>query len=467
MDDLGWTDLGCMGSKFYETPNIDLLAKEGTLFTNAYAAAANCAPSRACMLTGLQPSRHGIYTVTNSDRGHEKTRRLIPIPTGTTVSEEIPTLGTALKDLGYDTGMIGKWHISNSPTQHGFDFNRGGCDWGHPKSYFAPYKNPTLEEGPEGEYLPERLCEEASKFISAKRDKPFFLYYATYLVHTPLQGKDDVVEKYKAKIEKGESTEEHYNPVYAAMIEALDNSLGQVMKTLDETGQRDNTLIIFLSDNGGVYEISKQTPLRAGKGSYYEGGTRVPCIARWPQKIKSGASDHTPFTNMDFFSSFVSIAGGDPGAYKLDGDDMSGLFLGKSAEDTRNLFWHFPIYLQSGQPDLASGRDALFRTRPGSTLRRGPWKLHHYYEDDAYELYHLDDDMGEQRNLIDQEADIAKEMISILKAMRSKYEMPEPTELNDAYDEEFTREKEKEAQEIEAPSPVSVEHWYKVMELID
>ena len=290
VDDLGWTDLGFMGSTFYETPRLDQFAAGACVFPNAYAAAPNCAPSRACMLTGRYPGVHGVYTVGNPDRGEAATRRLIPVPNQEYISEDLPTLATCLGELGYHCGMIGKWHLSDDPLRHGFHENVAGCHRGSPKRYFAPYENPAIEDGPDGEYLPERLAKEAVDFLRRHQDEPFFLYYSTYLVHTPITGKDDLIRKYTEKLERGGGDEDHNNPVYAAMIEALDEAVGTVLDALRDQGLEENTLVIFVSDNGGIRAISRQTPLRAGKGSLYEGGVRVPLAIRWPGHLPAGST---------------------------------------------------------------------------------------------------------------------------------------------------------------------------------
>ena len=469
VDDLGWTDLGFMGSTFYETPAINQLAKEGMVFTNAYAASANCAPSRACMLTGLMPGRHGIYTVGNSDRGDVKTRKLIPAENNTVLSEHLPTMATVLGDLGYETGMIGKWHLSEDPTRHGFETNIGGCHKGHPPSYFAPYKIPAIVDGPENEYLPERLANEASEFISRKRDKPFFLYYSTYLVHTPIEGKDGVVEKYKKKIDAGGATAEHYNPVYAAMIEALDQAVGKVLSALSESGQEENTLVIFVSDNGGIRAISRQTPLRAGKGSFYEGGIRVPMTVRWPGRVPAGAINQTPVSNLDFLPTFASIAGSSPSNYKFDGTDLADLITGKmdTGLEQRELLWHFPVYLQAYDCSLDEGRDPLFRTRPGAVLRKGKWKLHYYYEDDVCELYDIKSDIGERIDRAAEFPDIVARLKAVMDEKIRTLAPAVPTGDNPRYDDNYSRELQAEAAQTQPPSPLSEKEWLSVMRFVD
>ena len=280
-DDLGWKDLGFMGSSYYETPNLDRLAGEGMVFRRAYAAAANCAPSRACLLTGMYPTAHGIYTVASSERGDPRTRRLIPATNTTILADEYFTLAEALKQAGYMTINIGKWHLGTDPCSQGMDYNVGGGLWGHPGSYFAPYVSPDLE-APEGEYLTDRLTEEAVKFIRQSSKDPFFLHLPYYAVHTPIQAKAGLEQKYEQKGTAGCQS----NPSYAGMVENLDHCIGSLIEELDMHGLTENTLVIFTSDNGGIREISCQDPLRAGKGSYYEGGIRVPLFSNGPAKLK-------------------------------------------------------------------------------------------------------------------------------------------------------------------------------------
>ena len=281
-DDLGWTDLEYMGSKYYETPELNKLANQGMVFTNAYASASNCAPSRACMLSGLYSPRHGVYTVSPSDRGHEKTRQLIPIENTRFLSPEIYTLPQMLKSAGYVTGSFGKWHIGEDPTSQGIDINIGGSKRGNPgkDGYFSPYKIDNIEDGPEGEYLTDRLTSESISFIEEHKDTSFFLYLPFYTVHTPIMGKESLIERYENK----ETYGGHSRPDYAAMIYSLDQNIGRLLEKLDRLQLSDNTLVIFTSDNGGLLPITEQRPLRAGKGSYYEGGIKVPLIMRWPGK---------------------------------------------------------------------------------------------------------------------------------------------------------------------------------------
>jgi len=429
IDDLGWTDLGCQGSDYYETPNIDKLATQGVVFTNAYAPAANCAPSRACCLTGQYTPRHGIYTVNSSSRGKSKDRKLIPVENTHFISDDNLTIAHALKKAGYITCTIGKWHISSDPIKNGFDVNFAGCEWGHPKNgYFSPYNNPKLKDGPEGEYLTDRLTTQAIEFIKKNSDKPFFLYFPFYSVHTPIQPKKEKKKKFAKKA----PTEAHKNAGYAAMIESVDENVGRVIAALDQTEISDNTLVLFTSDNGGVWKISKQWPLRAGKGSYYEGGIRAPMIVRWPGKIKPGGRCDTPVSGIDFFPTLLDAANIEkPDKKELDGISLMPLFTQKGSMKKRPLFWHFPIYLGKGNNETTHPK---FRTRPGSVVRYGDWKLHEYFEDMKLELYNLKDDPGEKKNLADKETDIVEKLHQMLKKWRQKIKAPIPTQINPEYD---------------------------------
>jgi len=305
VDDLGWKDTGIYGSNYYQTPNIDKLADRGMTFTNAYATAANCAPSRACLLSGKYPPRHGIYTVGSSVRGKTELRKIIPIPNKTVLHDSIITIAEELKIAGYVNASIGKWHLGDDPCTQGFDLNVGGTHLGHPKSYFSPYKNNALKDSVDGEYLTERLTDEAIRFIEQNKDQKFFLYLPYFTVHSPLQAKMDLVEKYQ----NIEGDEGQNNPVYAAMIEAMDENVGRIITVLDSLKLSENTLLIFTSDNGGVVQTSSQYPLSYGKGSYYEGGIRVPLIVSWPGKIKSSSKSDVPVSNIDFYPSLLEAAG--------------------------------------------------------------------------------------------------------------------------------------------------------------
>jgi len=436
VDDLGWKDLGFMGSDYYETPNLDKLAGQGMVFYHAYAAAANCAPSRACLMSGMNTPKHGIYTVDNSERGNAKTRKIIPTPNREFLPDSIYTLAKMLQDNRYINGTFGKWHINEDPLQHGFHVNVGGSFHGNPgrDGYFSPYNINFIEDGPEGEYLTDRLTQEAIAFIEANQGKPFFLNLPFYSVHTPIMGKKNLIEKFENK--PGVDGQDRAD--YAAMVASVDENVGKLLDVLDELSLTENTLVIFTSDNGGIRDISYQNPLRAGKGSYYEGGIRIPLVIRWPRKIQAGSTSDFPVTHMDFYPTISRMVKGKASQDNdlLDGIDLTPLF-GQQKMEERPLFWHFPIYLQAYNPKEDDGKDPLFRTRPGSVVRKGKWKLHHYFEDDDYELYDLEVDPGERTNLAEKETAIRDQLISLLGAWRSNNDAPVPTQRNPLYDAQF------------------------------
>lgn len=430
-DDLGWKDVGFMGSSYYETPNLDRLAGEGMVFKQAYAAAANCAPSRACLMTGMYSTAHGIYTVGSSERGDARTRRIVPAPNITTLGDEYYTLAEALDQAAYTTINIGKWHLGQDPCSQGMDFNVGGGTWGHPKGYFAPFVQPDLE-APEGTYLTDHLTGAAREFLREHKDQPFFLYLPYYAVHTPLQAKSGLEQKYLTK--GGVACQE--NPVYAGMVDNLDSCIGSLVEELDRLGLSENTLLVFTSDNGGIRNVSCQDPLRAGKGSYYEGGIRVPLVFRWPGKIKAGSHSEVPVINLDFFPTFLEVLGKEVPA-ELDGQSLWPLLSGEGILEDRPLFFHFPVYLQAYRKGKDDGRDPLFRTRPGSVIREGDWKLHYYYEDGGVELYNLRSDTGETKNLALVDPSKTKDLLSKLEAWLEEEGAPVDFSPNPLYDSLF------------------------------
>lgn len=435
VDDLGWRDVGFMGSTYYETPHLDSLSRNSLIFTNGYAGAANCAPSRACLLSGQNTPRHGIYTVSPSDRGHKKTRKIIPTPNTKTLADSVLTLAEVLQANGYATCSIGKWHIGEDPTTQGFDVNIGGTHAGHPKTYFSPYKNPKLEDGPEGEYLTDRLSAEAAYFIRNHREEPFFLYLPFFTIHTPLQGKEGLVHKYEGKKMSGGQGR---NPHYAAMIETMDAGMGYIMRTLRSLELEDNTIIIFTSDNGGISYLSRQHPLRAGKGSYYEGGIRVPFFVSWPGQVEGGRVSDAPVTLLDLYPTVLDLLNIEkPEGKLLDGISLKEHILRKAPIPERPLYWHFPIYLQAYRAGQDESRDSLFRTRPGSAMRLGDWKLHEYFEDGGLELYNLADDLGETNNLSESNPEKTAELHRMMQEWRESTGSPVPTEPNPDYDPDF------------------------------
>ena len=307
-DDLGWSDLSYMGSEYYETPNIDKLSKSGMTFYNGYASSANCAPSRATMMSGKYHTEHGIYTVRNSDRGSRKTRKIIPVETKSTLDLDFFVIPEMLKELGYTNGHFGKWHLGDvgfHPEQSGFDINIGGNKHGGPGSYFAPYPNPELENEPKGEYLTDRIGDEVVKFIDLNKENNFFAYVPFFSVHTPIQSKQDYQKKYSNK----DSNEFHNRADYAGMIQSLDENVGKIIDKIDALNLSKNTLIIFTSDNGGIRAISNQYPLRAGKGSYYEGGIKVPMIFSWQGKIDAETESYERISNIDFYPTIKKLVG--------------------------------------------------------------------------------------------------------------------------------------------------------------
>ena len=442
-DDFGWTDLGCYGSTFYDTPNLDRLAKGGTRFTQAYAACPVCSPTRASIITGKYPARmattdwFGAPQPDNVGKHRTKDKPLLPAPYNEQVAPEEVTIAEALKEAGYATFFAGKWHMGGEgffPEDQGFDINKGGHHRGSPPGgYFAPFKNPKLEDGPEGEHLPARLAEETAKFMRDSGDKPFLAYLSFYSVHTPLQGREDLVEKYKARAEKlpedrvvwGEEGERKLrlvqdHAVYGAMVEAMDDAIGRVLDELDELGIADNTVVFFMSDNGGLSTSeghpTSNLPLRAGKGWLYEGGIREPMMMRGPGVAKGEVCD-VPVTSTDFYPTILDLAGLPPRPDQhVDGLSIVPLVQKATIED-RPLFWHYPHYGNQGGS-------------PGAAIRDGDWKLIEFFEDGRYELYNLAEDVGEKNNLADTQPDRVKDLAAKLHAWQknvgARFPSPNP-----------------------------------------
>lgn len=427
IDDMGWKDVGFMGSKYYETPNIDKLSSKGMVFSNGYAAAANCAPSRACLMSGLWPTRHGIYTVNSSERGASKNRKLIPTKNINTLNSKFTIIPKTLKQNGYTTLHAGKWHLSENPLEYGFDVNIGGSHAGAPKSYYPPYKNVKLEKGTK-DYLTDQVMENTLNVLDTL-SSPFFLYYAPYAVHTPIMPVKSLLNKYKNK--QGVNGQD--NAEYATMIENLDRNIGLLIEKLEEKRLMNNTFIVFTSDNGGLYGVTNQKPLRSGKGSYYEGGIREPFFFVYLDKIKPNSKSDVPITNLDIYPTILKYAGVEETQLKLDGANISSILEGKTKTFERTLFWHFPIYLQAYNKNDNENRDPLFRTRPGSVIRKGNWKLHYYFEDNGVELYNIADDIGERNNLATINLEKKEELLNDLKNWWKQTNAPIPTELNPEY----------------------------------
>jgi len=445
IDDMGARDVGFTGSEYYETPNIDKLAGGGMIFTNAYANAANCAPTRACFLTGQYTPRHGVYTVGSSARGSSSNRRLIPIVNDTTLDSQHITIAEAIKPAGYVSASMGKWHMGTDPdlgpVGQGFDVNVGGFSAGSPPGgYFSPYKNPELSNGPDGEYLTDRLTDEALKFIEANKNRPFFLYMTHYAVHTPIQAKAELTAKYQDKPPSNGQD----NPKYAAMIDSVDQGVGRMMDKLDELNLTDNTVVFFFSDNGGYAGATSNQPLRGFKGTFYEGGIREPMAVRWPGVVKAGTKCDTPVISTDFFPTMLEMAGAKaPGGKVLDGQNIVPLLRGRSGFNREPIFWHFPAYLQG---NVAGARDSKFRTRPVGVVRKGRWKLMQYFEEwaldggrgkidtnNAIELYDLEADISETTNLANVNKAKRDELLDLLIEWQNSVNAPIPTVQNPGY----------------------------------
>ena len=397
-DDLGWADLGCYGSDFHRTPNLDRMVRDGMRFTQAYAAAPICSPTRAAILTGKYPARLHLtdWLPGRGDRGDQKLRR--PSFTTNLPLNEV-TIAEVLKSAGYVTAHIGKWHLGGSgslPQDHGFDVNIAGDQAGTPVSYVAPFHRgessmPGLADAAPGEYLTDRLTSEAERFIDANREKPFFLNLAHYAVHTPLTAKTNLIAKYRSAARPGAA---QTNAVYAAMIESLDDSIGRVLRKLDDLKLSTNTLVIFTSDNGGLAvregpatPSTSNAPLRAGKGYLYEGGLRVPLLARWPGTIAAGSTNETPVCSMDWFSTLLEVARVDGATVPpSDGVSLVPLLRRSGAINRETLYWHYPHYANQGG-------------KPGGVIREADFKLIEFYESGYLELYDLNNDPDETNNI--------------------------------------------------------------------
>ncbi|MBT7302900.1 MAG: sulfatase [Victivallales bacterium] len=423
IDDLGWRDVGCNGSTFYETPNVDRLASSGMRFTDGYAACTVCSPTRASIMTGKYPAR---LHLTDWISGHRRPYAKLRIPEWTKfLPSEETSLAEALKPRGYATGFIGKWHLGDReeywPLKQGFDVNIGGYSRGQPPSYFAPYRIPTMTEGPKGEYLTDRHAADAEAFLEANREKPFLLYLSMYAVHTPLQAKKELIAKYEAKI-KAAPEKAQGKAVYAAMIESMDQCVGRVLDTLDRLELSDHTVVFFTGDNGGLVgnprsPITDNSPLRAGKGSSYEGGVREPFVVRWPGVTRPGSRCAEPVISVDAYPTILEIAGakGDPAHNRgVDGTSMVPLLRGKPSLAREAIYWHYPHYHPGG-------------ASPYGAIRKGDHKLIEFYEDGRRELYNLRADIGETTDLAATQPELAKELHGKLVAWRQAVGAQMPT----------------------------------------
>lgn len=443
VDDLGWTDLGCYGSDFYETPNIDQLAADGVRFTHGYAACTVCSPTRAALLTGLYPGR---TNVTDWIPGHRRPKATLKPPDWTMrLEHRHTTLAEALGSEGYRTAHVGKWHLmptlepevmmEYTPDHHGFEINIAGNQWGAPGSYHHPYERndrrvyPLPEGGADGDYLTDRLTDEALEILEQFRDGPFLLYFPYYTVHTPIQAKAEDLERFQ---DRTDPSRRHRNAEYAAMLAALDRSVGRVRARLADLGLADNTVIVFTGDNGGLDRKGRDgrmgnptenEPLRAGKGSPYEGGVRTPTMYLWPGVTPPGTVSEEPVITVDVYPTVLEIAGvaGDPAHNEaVDGVSLAGILRDPAADLGRDtLFWHYPHYHNGG-------------STPHSAIRDGDWRLVHFYEDGRRELYHLAEDVGETSDLAAELPDKANELLAKLNAWRAEVGAQDPVPNPDA-----------------------------------
>ncbi|MEO1995086.1 MAG: sulfatase [Planctomycetaceae bacterium] len=438
LDDLGWTDLSVMGSDYYETPHLDKIAAAGMRFTDAYACAANCAPSRACLLSGQYTPRHEIYNVGTTRRGSRKHGKLLHIPGTKTLRTDIVTWAHAIQQAGYKTATMGKWHLSDDPRPYGFDVNIGGThSGGPPRGYFPPHGNvPGLQNAPRAEYVTDRLTDEAIKFIRVNQKSPWFLYLTHFAVHTPLQARADLLKLYQQK----DPGKHHQSAVMAAMIHSVDSGVGRLVATLNELKLTEKTAIFFFSDNGGFGPATSMHPLKGYKGTYYEGGIRVPLFVKWPGIVAAGSRCSEPVIGVDLYPTFCEMTGAKlPENQPVDGISLVDLLTGRSRSVPRGLFWHFPAYLQS-YSRIDQQRDPLYRSRPCSIIRLGDWKLHEYFEDGGLELYDLRNDPGESRNLAEQQPHRTRLLHERLRQWRADVKAPVPNQPNPNYDAKAERD---------------------------
>ena len=450
VDDLGWADVGCFGSTFYETPNLDSLAASGMRFTDAYAACPVCSPTRASIMTGKYPARLNLtdwIPGRQSTHGADPSDKLLPPAFEQQLVLKERTIAEALRDSGYRTFFAGKWHLGDAghyPEDQGFGINIGGLLWGHPKGgYFSPYGNPKLPDGPEGEYLTDRLTTESLDFLEIAGAEPFFLYLSYYSVHNPMQAKESLIDKYQTKAQTlpsstmarflPEGTREARQvqdyPIYAAMIHSVDENVGRILKKLDELGLKETTVVVFMSDNGGLSTSegspTSNLPLRGGKGWLYEGGIREPMIVSWPGRIKAGSICREPVISNDFYPTILELA-----ELQLipqqhaDGVSLAPLLTDSGTIQRQALFWHYPHYSNQGG-------------RPGAAVRVGDYKLLEFYEEDRAELYNLEADIGERRDLSGRAPEKTNELRSLLQAWRESVGANMPRG-NSAYDPSAT-----------------------------
>ena len=437
VDDWGWADAGVQGSDFFETPNIDRLAREGMRFTQAYAAAAICSPTRAAILTGKSPARLDM-TIWHEGavRGGPKSKRLLEAKAQPNLPRGEVTLAELFKKEDYFTAHIGKWHLGKAafyPETQGYDVNIGGTCWGAPATFYWPYRGPWSKNDPELRYVPvgsgksddyltDQLTDHALRIITQQKDRPFFLSLWFHTVHTPIEGKPDLVKRF----EKKPPGKIHSHAEYAAMLASLDENVGRVLRRLDDLKLTDHTVVILTSDNGGVdFSTAKSAnrpptsnaPFRSGKGTLYEGGLRVPLIIRWPGRTKGGSECAAQVTSQDFFPTLADALG-QTEVPRHDGVSLLPLLNNPQASLNREaLFWHYPHYYP--------------RMTPASAIRAGDWKLIQYYEDNRIELFNLKTDPAETKNLAATQSAKTKALRKKLDAWRKETDAKAPTQNPD------------------------------------
>jgi len=430
-DDLAWADVGFNGTKFYETPNIDSLCEGGMNYSRAYSGGPNCLPTRACLISGMYTPRTQIWTPGGKAKGQELWMKLDVSTEGpdglvskTKLEPSVTSIAEVLKSAGYKTARFGKWHVG--PDTQGFDISDPSGKGGQIGKNF--YGNIDVHE-----WLTDASC----KFIEDNKDEPFFLYLCHWDVHTPIRARKDVTEKYQNKL-KSRKWDREWNPVYSAMIEAVDNSVGRVIDTLRKLGLEKNTLVIFTSDNGG-HAVTSNKPLKGQKGAFYEGGVRVPTCMSWPGVIKAGSESNTPITSVDFMPTFAELVKAQlPSKQPVDGVSIVPLLTGKTIPE-RSIFWHYPLYMSAynieGQVHPVAGTDRPYwRAVPSSMICRGPWKLMHLFEDNSIRLYNVDEDLGESKDLSKKYPKKAAALLAELKKWQSETKALIPTKKNSAFD---------------------------------
>jgi len=442
VDDMGWRDVGAYGSTYYQTPNIDNLAKQGMKFTDAYAACPVCSPSRYAIQTGKYPADIHLTDWIPGRQAYHKPdpwNKLVPKPFQLFMPLSEITIGEAMKSMGYNTFFAGKWHLGEDslhwPSYQGYDINEGGWKAGNPKAggmggYFSPYHNPKMKDGPKGEYLPDRLTSETIKFIEqeTKEKNPFFAFLSFYSVHQPIEAKPEMLQENKKRAEEMGLTEKktyitnkpwmkykkgwkerivQSNPVYGSMVESVDQNVGRIMDKLKALNIDQNTVVFFFSDNGGLSTAegspTSNLPLRGGKGWMYEGGIREPLIVKWPGTIDPGSVSHIPVVGVDFYPTLLEMAGIQMNTHAIDGRSLMPILDGSQpqAYENRPLFWHYPHYANQG-------------STPASAVRKGDYKLIKFWEDQHVELYNLKEDIGEQHDLAQDQPEKTAELKKLL-----------------------------------------------------